>query len=229
MKIFTAERVMTPSLDLVKPSMQLLRKYFWQTMYLSFLPALLMSAAMVMLIDGTTLATGDRLTAGVLVLLIATIWSALTSAGFFYLQTQAVIGNDISTSEAFKKGLPRIIPLLLSSILAVSAILVGLLAFVIPGLLLIRGLILSPYYVVGQKLGPVEALKCSYQDSRPVTASIWGLIGVQMLFSLIGSVLAVIPVVGNLLNLASRYAYIFGPALRYHEIVSKVETTAPKA
>ncbi|MDB5181754.1 MAG: hypothetical protein JWP13_517 [Candidatus Saccharibacteria bacterium] len=219
MRVFIKERALTPSWDLVRPSVALLRKNIWPTIYLSFLPILAMTVGSVM-IDERNLRASIP---GIIIVLVSIIWYFLTYPGFTYMQAKAARGKVLTPMESFKKGLPRFWQLIGMSLLSSLLIFVGLLAFIVPGLILLRAFYLAPYYVVDRKLGPIEALKRSYEDSKPVTGWIWGIIGVELVFGLIAGLFGRIPVIGYLFAIILSYPYIFAPALRYSEIVHKTK------
>ena len=225
MKIFNKERRLTPSWDLLAPSMELVKKYIWHVMYLSFLPGLVLTVGIVLLgenPDNIDL-NSSRASAGFSILLVAGLWSILTFPGFIYMQTKAVQGKEVGVMESFQKGLPRLLPLIGMMLVAAMLILLGLIAFIVPGLILIRGFYLAPYYVIDQQLGPIQALKRSYRETTPVSAWVWGAIGVELVFGIVASILGKIAVVGYLLSVAASYPYIFGSALRYGEVVKKIK------
>jgi hypothetical protein len=225
MKIFAKERMLAPSWDLLRPSFELVRKNIWHVVYLSFAPALLVSVGVVLLGDLSetepTLNTAE--TAGTLILISAVIWSLLVFPGFTYLQTQAARGRQLGVWESFKKGLPHLGSLIGAGLLSVFIVAVGLILLIIPGLIAIRGLFLVPYYIVDQDMGPVEAIKKSFKESEPVSAWIWGTIGVVFAFGFMGTVLGYIPILGYFLSILVSYPYIFAPALRYAEIEHKLK------
>jgi uncharacterized membrane protein len=95
-------------------------------------------------------------------------------------------------------------------------------ALVIPGLILLRGLYLSQYYIIDQDLAPVEALKKSFEQSKPHAGYIWGTIGVGAVFGILTVGIGQIAVVGTILSLAVGLIYLFGPALRYGEIAKDI-------
>jgi len=224
MRIFTSDRKLTPSWSLVEPSIALVKKYIWHVLYLSFLPGLLMLVALVLFGDvasGTESFTTvePRHAFGAGLFIVAIIWSLIAMPAFIYLQLKAVNGEVPSIVECYQKGIGYLLPLIGMYLVAAFLTLIALLAFIIPGLLLIRGFLLAPYYVVDKKMGPLEALKQSYRDSRSVTVYIWGVIGVTGVFAILGSILGIIPVIGSFLSLATGYIYIFSEPLRYVEVI----------
>ncbi|HEX8182344.1 MAG TPA: hypothetical protein VF575_01965 [Candidatus Saccharimonadales bacterium] len=161
-----------------------------------------------------------RAATGLVMMLIGTLWTILAYPGLLKLQLKAVRGEQPDAVECLKQGLPRLVPFIMTTVLVAILLVFGLIAFIIPGLILLRGFYLSMYYVVDRNLGPVDALKQSYNDSKPHAGYIWGLIGVALIIAFLSSGLDEIPVVGYVLSLAFGYIYSFAPAIRYNEITS---------
>ncbi len=93
-------------------------------------------------------------------------------------------------------------------------ILVGLLLLVVPGLIFIRRYFLSPYVMLDKKVGIREAMDRSAAMSKPYSGSVWGVIGVMFLISLIG----IIPLIGWLISFILGIFYSVASALRYQEL-----------
>lgn len=218
MRIFTKDKTLTPSWNLIQPSLKLLQDNIWQSLYLFLLPTLLLTVSFVLIGTNPAQPVPDsQRIAGLLLMLASGLWTLLAYPGFLYMQLRAVEGEDITATEAFKKGLPHLMSFIGVTIAASLLILSGLI-FIIPGLLLIRGFYLAPFYVVDKNLGPVEALKQSYSDSQPITAWIWGVIGLEVLFGILSGVFSYIPVIGAIVGIAITAIPLFVGALRYAEV-----------
>jgi hypothetical protein len=72
-------------------------------------------------------------------------------------------GDDLSMGGAVAVGLERFFPMLGCLILYVLAVMAGIIALVIPGLILSLSLLLAPYLVVTDRLGPIAAIKQSHK------------------------------------------------------------------
>ena len=232
MQLFRTDRELTPSWSLVGPSLRLVKENIWPVLYLSFLPGLVVVAGLVLAgnpsspntvvtqIDGRTLA-------GIGLMIAGGIWTILTYPALVVLQLRAISGSHPSATQCFRQGLTQFFPLLILTILTAIAIFFGLLALLIPGLILIRGFYLAQFYLIDNKLKPIEALKKSFQNSKPHAGYIWGTIAVEIVISIIGSPLGKIPVLGFFLTLAIGTIYLFGPALRYGEIAKNLPAVPP--
>lgn len=223
------DKNLTPSLALFNPSIRLIKDYFWQVMYLSFLPRLTFSAGLTAIVIGSEFATGSRLIIGSVVAAIGLIWWITTVTGFIYLQAKAAMHSEVSAMEAFRLSLPRIPAYIVTAGLSFLLIFLGLLLFIIPGLILLRGFFLAPYYAVEQKLSPVKALKKSLAMTKPVAGWIWGVIGIQLFVAIGALSFRDIPGIGPIIALAIGYLYIFAAALRYAEIEKNIPAITDKA
>lgn len=93
-------------------------------------------------------------------------------------------------------------------------IVAGMIALIIPGVILIWRLFLAPYILVDKNTGVTEALSESWNMTRGYGWSIYSII----LFSILLSLSGIIPLVGALISFALAVAYAAAPALRYQEI-----------
>lgn len=229
MRFFTKDRQLTPSWSLVRPSIDLLKANIWQFLYLSFLPGLLLSVGFVIMgrsnPEAVATVSSGRQVAGTILAVVAGLWALLTYPGYVMMQLRAIRNQQVSIMENFKYGLGRLLPLIAMLVVLCVAILGGFMLLIVPGLLLLRGFYLAPYYLVERKLGPIAALKQSYQDSRPVTAWIWGLLGVIFCFGIVSGVLSAIPVIGAILSAAIGSLYSFAVPIRYTEVSAAPDTT----
>lgn len=93
-------------------------------------------------------------------------------------------------------------------------IMIGLVLFIIPGLIFIRRYLLAPYVMLERKTGILDSLKQSAALSKANTGAIWGVLGVMLLISLVGFV----PIIGGLASFALGCLYSLAPAMRYQQL-----------
>jgi hypothetical protein len=128
MTFFNKERVLTPSWDLLNPSVELLKKNIWAVLYLAFLPGVFVTVGATMV--GNKIQNFSNLPthviAGFIVLGLAVIWQGLAYPGYTYMQVQAAKGTPVTPWVSFKKGLHWVLPMLVAFIAAGALILLGL-------------------------------------------------------------------------------------------------------
>jgi hypothetical protein len=83
--------------------------------------------------------------------------------------------QKVSISEAFNQGLPFYVNILLSTILVFLSLALSLLLFVIPFFFVLPRVALTSYFVIDQKLGPVDAFKASWAITKGHSRRIWGI------------------------------------------------------
>lgn len=218
MKLFRTDIPLTSSWDFVQTSIDLIKSNFWAVFYLTFLPSLALTIGSALIsVDST--AAGfqmDTKTAfGFGILLVSLVWTLLTFPGLVYLELEAVKGNHPTAMESFKQGLPKLGSYVALAILIFVVIVVGFALFIIPGLILLRGLVLSPYYLMDHKIGAIDAMKLSFNESKPHAGYIWSMIGVGTLIGLASGIIGAIPLIGYIAGIVVGLVYLFGPALRY--------------
>jgi hypothetical protein len=109
---------------------------------------------------------------------------------------------------------------LLSFIVGIAAG-VGLLLFIVPGVILIGRLSMAPYFLVEQNMSIGAALSASWAQTKGHTGKIWGVLGISILFGF-----AIIIVIGIYLT----FIYSAAMAILYYYIKAHpVAVVAPDA
>jgi hypothetical protein len=102
--------------------------------------------------------------AAALVWLGISIVLSVILTGALIARVEAVTnGDDLTMGAAISVGLGRFLPMLGCLILYVLAVAAGLIALIIPGLILSLSLLLAPYLVITDNLGPIAAIKQSHK------------------------------------------------------------------
>jgi hypothetical protein len=99
-------------------------------------------------------------------------------------------------------------------ILMIVIITLGLIVFIVPGLIFMRRYILAPYVVLDKKLGIMDSLAKSSEISKLNTGALWGVIGVMFLIGLLN----IVPVIGGLAAFVFGGLYSVAPAIRYQQL-----------
>jgi hypothetical protein len=236
MRFFRHDVPLTPAWDHVNVSARLVKEHIWSVFYLGFLPSLVYSVGLVLVLADRAFLeapfagpVADQTLAGLIITGVGLIWTTLVYPGWILFRLRTIRGQETTALECFQDGLPRFLSVLILSGLQISYVFLGLLALIIPGFFAVRGAFLAQYYLMDKELGPSDALSRSIKESKPISGYLWGTIGVIFLFSFLGSTVSYIPVVGVLLNIAIPLIYAFGPALRYEEASKAVpKIRAPK-
>ena len=88
-------------------------------------------------------------------------WAAITYSALEHLQ-----GRSVSAVTSLMKGLQKVIPVAITYILFLFIVGIGLLFFLVPGLIFFSGLLLSVPIVVLEDLSPIAALQRSWNLSH---------------------------------------------------------------
>jgi len=104
--------------------------------------------------------------------------------------------------------------LLLLEIVMGIFIIVGFLAFIVPGIILIWRFFLAPYILLDRNTGIEEALRRSWRMTKGYFSPIFAVILVGIAFGLTG----LIPYIGPIASFLLAVAYANAPALRYQEL-----------
>lgn len=112
-----------------------------------------------------------------------------------------------------KKYLVRYIGL---SLLIALVVVAGLIAFVIPGVILLRRYFLAPYILIEHDTSISEAMQRSAALTKPYSWSVYGIFGVFLLISL----LSIVPIIGEIATFILAALYSIAPALRYRELAA---------
>lgn len=217
---------MTPSWELVRPSLDLVRNNFEVVLWLLLLPALLIALG-TLLLGGTgnirhISDLSPRQRSGAIVIIVGGLWSLLNLAPAQYFRVAASKKQTVRLQACYRRGLPFFWRLVAVDVLIGLMVLGGLVLLIVPGLIFLRRYYLASYYIVDQDLGIKAALQRASHDSKPVSGAVWGVIGVQISFSILASFISIIPALGILLAALVSYICLFLPALRYREIIAAV-------
>lgn len=137
----------------------------------------------------------------------------LLPAGF-YLELKASQGKKVDPVSAFKKSAKYFWRVVGLSMAVGLLILLGFVALIVPGIIMIRRYFLAPFFLIDRDLSISEAMKQSAEATKGKSGAVWSVIGVMILLSLTGAV----PVVGTLVSGVLLTLYTCAPALRYFEL-----------
>ncbi|MDB5169668.1 MAG: hypothetical protein JWN82_64 [Candidatus Saccharibacteria bacterium] len=223
---------MTPSWDLFKPNLALVREHYIGVIYLFLLPSLVgvlgstLIGAPVAVNGSLQLAPGQ--TVGLALLLVSMVWQLVNIGPLTVFQLRAAAGKTDSVGSYYRLGLRYDWSLIMYYIVFGVLAIGGLILFIVPGLFVIRRYFLGTYLLVDQDLPFGEALKQSADMSKPYSGAIWGIIGVQVALIFAAALAqSALSYFGIIIGELIACSYVFLSVLRYREI--KPAAKAPKA
>jgi len=150
-----------------------------------------------------------------LVNILGFLISALFYAALILVYFNGVNNKKIDFVNALKQIWPKYIDYLLVSIIAYVLIALSILAFVIPFFFVFPRLFLAPYFLIDKDLGPIEAIKASWNNTSGYSMKVWGLIGVGILMFL-----PVITIIGIPFSIYFLVMYSASPVILYKYITT---------
>jgi len=117
--------------------------------------------------------------------LVGWVLQAFFQAGFTRMYLTAARGGTPELGQVFSGG-PRFLAMLGGMMLHMLILLIGFALLIVPGVILAFGLSLYPYFIVDRNMGPVEALKASWETTTGQKGSLFVLGIYQFGVSLLG-------------------------------------------
>lgn len=98
----------------------------------------------------------------------------------------------------------------------------GLILLIIPGLIVLRRYILSPFYIIDNNLTITQAMRKSAAQTKSASGYIWGtlavIISISLTVALISELFYSVPGLSIIINTLLSPLYYFLLALRYNEL-----------
>lgn len=201
---------MTPSWELVQPSLALVRKNYEAILIIVLLPALLSEY-------GALVYSGKKPIA-IIIIAVALVWRLLNVPVSYYLQLRAASGKVPTIAECYRRGLPFWLRIVGFEILFVIMLIIGFVLLIVPGLVVLRRYYLTPYYIINKDLPIGAAMKMSARETKPVSGWVWGMFGVMLVFIFLQATISSIKFIGPIIAVLISLIYLFGPALRWQEV-----------
>ena len=106
-------------------------------------------------------------------------------------------------------GFDRFLPMLALTLLMTLASGLGLVLLIVPGILIYLGLYLAPYYLVDAGMGPIEAMKASWNATRGQKADVFLLVLAGVGLGMLGFVMCLLGILATypLYAVAAAVAY----------------------
>lgn len=196
----------SPAIDLLIPSIEVIKNNLPVYFLLSVLPSLLVTI-------------GTRKTDNLFELftpfgVFGSLLAFIFLAPLMYTYTMTAKGKEVSIQEALTEGFKYFLRITGLVIVVSVLIVLGLMLFIIPGLIVLRRYFLSFYFLIDKNLSIKEAMKLSAETSKKNSFAIYGLLGIIFLFGFF----SIIPGIGTVLGAILQFLYSVAPAIRYFEM-----------
>jgi hypothetical protein len=210
----SANIYLSPSWSLVSKNIELLRLRVEQVTIIFILPALAFGL-------GDILLSSHKI-AGLFISFIGGIWWILSIGASYFLQVSATKGKLISSVDCYKNSWKYIVRIIIFTFIFTIMVIAGLILLIIPGLIIIRRYILTPYYIVDQNLPIRKAMDLSSDQTKPVSGYVWGTIGVvftlEIIIVIVSMFFVAIPGATTIISTLLSPVFFFLFAIRYREI-----------
>lgn len=223
----TAKRKkLLPSLKLLLISSRLAWRNLTNLMYLVILPNLLLSLGQLYSNQAQTRTDADKMI-GFLMISSGLVWLLINQTPIIYFAIKSAQGFSLTLTECYREGLRffwRYLLLVLGLVVVVG---LGLVLFIIPGLLaayfILQRYYLSPYFMIDQNLSIKAALVKSSEQTKSYFLNIIDVIFLQITLVLTAALVGLSSIiVGIGLSTLVATITVFVLALRYQEITARL-------
>ena len=158
--------------------------YSRAALLVNFWSTLLPLGVIYILIDGATRGTSDSNDGRLGVFsFVALLVEAVVLIPLLTAALASVRRKKISFSQSLEAlNFKRYLNFLGTQILTFLAIIISLLALVIPFFFIMPRLVLASFFVVDQDMGPVEAIKASWNTTKGAVGAVYGILGASIFY-----------------------------------------------
>lgn len=149
----------------------------------------------------------------VLILVMMFVYAMMTS-----LELRSTSGETPTFSTLFADAKKYWLRLFGLSIVCGLILIVGFLLLIVPGIIAIGRLIMSPYLLLDKDLGVMEAIRQSNEMGKKYPGKVWAAIGVTIVVQILAAVVGIIPILGAIIGTGIVIAYSLVGVLRYQQL-----------
>jgi hypothetical protein len=146
--------------------------------------------------------------------ILSLLLQAFGEAAFIIAILASVKRRKIDVVETFKQTVPYFLPMLALLIVTNIVLALSFLALIVPFFFVLPRLLLAPYFLVDQNLGPIEALKASWNQSKGHSGKVWGIIGASIVM-----LLPVLTIIGIPVSIYLLFMYSAAFGILYYHVV----------
>ncbi len=213
---------LTSSWQLLPKSYELFRDNFRVAFTLLIVPTLLLQL-------GSTLALVAKDPAiyrsGLALQFVASIILLICVAAGTLLQIRVIRGKAVSVYGVVRDSMNYWLRIVGFSLLFAIMLAIGFVALIVPGLIVLRRYILTPYFLIEEDLPIRQAMQRSHAASYPIRKHVWTMLLIILGFSGIGFIFTKLsPEYGGFFAALLPIVYAFLPALRYKEAAANLNS-----
>lgn len=146
----------------------------------------------------------------------------IINAYFFVMQqilsTRASKGEKPTVGQLFNEANKRLFRIILLFLLSSLIILGGLLLLIVPGIIAIGRIAMSPYIMIDKNLGVLDSIKESNRTSKKYTWKVWAAILVLFFVGILGAIVGAIPYIGQIIGTIVTISFSLVLGLRYFQL-----------
>ena len=157
-----------------------------------------------------------------LIQLIFILINSLISGTLILAMIKGVDNKTINVTEAYSTVFSKAADVVIVSILYSLISLISLFLLIIPAFFIIPRVYLSVYFVLDTDMGPLDAIKASWESTRGHVSKIYGILGVNILILLLS-----ITVIGIIATVYFGFMYYAASAV-FYRYITRVNTSDPK-
>lgn len=212
--------------SLLRPSFEIVKKNLETCIILIVVPALLITLGS-LLVERTGISNAVK-SAAVLILVVGLVMTIVSALATTYFELRAARGEFPTIADVYRSISTYGIRIFGLGLLVGLAILVGFLLLIVPGFIMIRRYFLAPYFLVDEDLGIREAMDRSAAVTKPVSASVYGVLLVTVLVGAVSAGIdSTLEPFGSIVGAFIGLIYVFGPALFYLHLKKQTKLEAP--
>jgi len=159
-----------------------------------------------------------------LIQLIFIIINALISGALILAMIRGVDDKTITVSEAYTNVFSKISDVIIVSILYSLISIVSLFLLIIPALFIIPRIYLSVYFVLDKDMGPIDAIKASWESTRGNVSKVYGILGVNILILLLS-----VTIIGIIATVYFGFMYYAASSVLYRYLTSSNNSQSTKS
>ena len=206
--------------SLFPPSSQLVRKNLVSFVILILLPGAYLAVLQLALNPKTV---DKHIATWLGPFVIFGLFSLVTFAAKPLLELRVVQGQRLQFLQAVKGSFHYYWRLLGLYIVFGFLLFIGILLFIVPGLIVYRRYALAAYFLIDRDISIGEAMNQSAAITKGYSSAIWGIVGVQILLS----ISSWIPFIGYFIGVFFGMLYSCAGALRYEQFKALAPLSTP--